>query len=79
MAPQAGLEPATDRLTADSSTTELLWNKIILTTRFSITFLVSDVNVFSHLSTKGKQGQEIIYHVLPLYAISITRLSLGNK
>ena len=30
MAPQAGLEPATDRLTADSSTTELLWNKKIL-------------------------------------------------
>ena len=26
MAPQAGLEPATDRLTADSSTTELLRN-----------------------------------------------------
>ncbi|CAN2247687.1 hypothetical protein STFR1_140031 [Bacillus vallismortis] len=26
MAPQAGFEPATDRLTADSSTTELLWN-----------------------------------------------------
>ncbi len=25
MAPQAGFEPATDRLTADSSTTELLW------------------------------------------------------
>ena len=35
MAPQVGLEPTTDRLTADSSTTELLWNsnkayKIIL-------------------------------------------------
>ena len=28
MAPQAGLEPATDRLTADSSTTELLRNNI---------------------------------------------------
>ena len=28
MAPQAGLEPATDRLTADSSTTELLRNSI---------------------------------------------------
>jgi hypothetical protein len=28
MAPQAGFEPATDRLTADSSTTELLWNNI---------------------------------------------------
>ena len=27
MAPQAGFEPATDRLTADSSTTELLWNE----------------------------------------------------
>src|SRR5699024_10934215 len=26
MAPQAGFEPATDRLTADCSTTELLWN-----------------------------------------------------
>ena len=24
--PQAGFEPATDRLTADCSTTELLWN-----------------------------------------------------
>jgi hypothetical protein len=29
MAPQAGLEPATDRLTADSSTTELLWNNTL--------------------------------------------------
>ena len=26
MAPTAGFEPATDRLTADSSTTELRWN-----------------------------------------------------
>ncbi len=30
MAPQAGLEPATDRLTADSSTTELLRNTIMV-------------------------------------------------
>ena len=29
MAPQVGLEPTTDRLTADSSTTELLWINII--------------------------------------------------
>ena len=29
MAPQVGLEPTTDRLTADSSTTELLWNNNI--------------------------------------------------
>src|SRR5699024_12685012 len=28
MAPQAGFEPATDRLTADCSTTELLWNVV---------------------------------------------------
>ena len=27
MAPQVGFELTTDRLTADSSTTELLWNK----------------------------------------------------
>ena len=28
-APQVGFEPTTDRLTADCSTTELLWNKDI--------------------------------------------------
>ena len=28
MAPQVGFEPTTDRLTADSSTTELLWNNL---------------------------------------------------
>ena len=28
MAPQVGFEPTTDRLTADCSTTELLWNSI---------------------------------------------------
>ncbi len=28
MAPQVGFEPTTDRLTADCSTTELLWNII---------------------------------------------------
>src|SRR5699024_11677415 len=31
VAPQAGFEPATDRLTADCSTTELLWNYLIYT------------------------------------------------
>ena len=30
MAPQVGLEPTTDRLTADSSTTELLRNNNII-------------------------------------------------
>ena len=28
MAPQVGFEPTTDRLTADCSTTELLWNEL---------------------------------------------------
>ncbi len=28
MAPQVGFEPTTDRLTADCSTTELLWNNV---------------------------------------------------
>ena len=35
MAPQVGLEPTTDRLTADSSTTELLWNNNSLATSYS--------------------------------------------
>ena len=29
MAPQVGFEPTTDRLTADCSTTELLWNNLV--------------------------------------------------
>ncbi len=37
MAPQAGLEPATDRLTADSSTTELLRNNITAWRRPTLT------------------------------------------
>ena len=38
MAPQVGLEPTTDRLTADSSTTELLWiNKKIARQRPTLT------------------------------------------
>jgi hypothetical protein len=35
MAPQVGLEPTTDRLTADSSTTELLRNTVSLATSYS--------------------------------------------
>lgn len=35
VAPQVGLEPTTDRLTADSSTTELLRNNISLATSYS--------------------------------------------
>src|SRR5699024_10801518 len=30
LAPQVGFEPTTDRLTADCSTTELLWNNLII-------------------------------------------------
>ena len=35
MAPQVGIEPTTDRLTADSSTAELLRNNISLATSYS--------------------------------------------
>ncbi len=49
MAPQVGLEPTTDRLTADSSTTELLWNNMCLSSStniiISITHKFSSVNV----------------------------------
>ena len=37
MAPEAGLEPATDRLTADCSTIELLWNEMVGTVGFEPT------------------------------------------
>jgi hypothetical protein len=37
MAPQVGLEPTTDRLTADSSTTELLRNNITAWQRSTLT------------------------------------------
>ena len=35
MAPQVGFEPTTDRLTADSSTTELLRNEVCLAMSYS--------------------------------------------
>ncbi len=35
MAPQVGFEPTTDRLTADSSTTELLRNEVCLAASYS--------------------------------------------
>ena len=38
MAPQVGFEPTTDRLTADSSTTELLRNNSIVVVFFTSTF-----------------------------------------
>ena len=42
MAPQVGFEPTTDRLTADCSTTELLWNNI--TARFILLHNCNKVN-----------------------------------
>ena len=44
MAPQVGLEPTTDRLTADSSTTELLRNNSIV-----VVFYVYVLNIVSGL------------------------------
>ncbi len=36
MAPAVGLEPTTDRLTADCSTTELRWNNKNIFTRYFV-------------------------------------------
>jgi hypothetical protein len=48
MAPQVGLEPTTNRLTADCSTTELLRNKIYLSTATStnLSYIYLLVNSF---------------------------------
>ena len=54
MAPQVGLEPTTDRLTADSSTTELLRN---ITNSYKLpldSYYYKKVNL-------GCQGVQIIY------------------
>ncbi len=50
MAPKVGLEPTTDRLTADCSTTELLRNirfRLILSTFIIIETLLDKVNTFA--------------------------------
>ena len=45
MAPQVGFEPTTDRLTADSSTTELLWNNIYQTS-YIVIDIICNANKF---------------------------------
>ena len=45
MAPQVGFEPTTDRLTADCSTTELLWNYLLATIN-NVTSFLDYVNIF---------------------------------
>ena len=55
MAPQAGFEPATDRLTADCSTTELLWNNIMIFSIYVVLVLpvlvvLYDVSTMFHSS-----------------------------
>ena len=58
MAPAVGLEPTTDRLTADCSTTELRWNN-------EITFIIQKIKlqvlfykkiIFFHFFIKSKKA-----------------------
>ena len=71
MAPQVGLEPTTDRLTADSSTTELLWNN-------KIKYLPGNVLLSRNVSPTTIGAKELNFRVrhgngCDLFAIVTTR------
>ena len=56
MAPQVGFEPTTDRLTADCSTTELLWNNVIKSFIFVITNILltpASARLFEDVNASG--------------------------
>ena len=50
MAPQVGFEPTTDRLTADCSTTELLWNMFNIKVYLILINSFNGLVVHSHCS-----------------------------
>ena len=68
MAPQVGLEPTTDRLTADSSTTELLWNMVGLSGLEPPT---------SRLS--GVRSNQLSYRPLFLFLERVMRIELTTS
>ena len=51
MAPQVGFEPTTDRLTADSSTTELLWINLLNM------YLLSSTNIIIATTVNFSRGK----------------------
>ena len=55
MAPQVGLEPTTDRLTADSSTTELLWINLIYSSTSTI------ISITLKFSRENNENMRNIY------------------
>src|SRR5699024_11705824 len=54
MAPQVGFEPTTDRLTADCSTTELLWNKLKSSSRSNVHFHIMKFHFKNHYFDTNK-------------------------
>ena len=57
MAPQVGFEPTTDRLTADSSTTELLWiNKMERVMGIEPTSVGTTIRCVNHFATTAMAG-----------------------
>ena len=61
MAPQAGLEPATDRLTADCSTTELLRNVTLGLTAINVFFYLGKRLLYLASFPKSTPVQRLVY------------------
>ena len=53
MAPQVGLEPTTDRLTADCSTTELLRNNNVVTSALQLITIIVEMTAQRRLTLTG--------------------------
>ena len=69
MAPQVGLEPTTDRLTADSSTTELLWiNVISIKHKY---YYSNYTDFFKRLNPKNKRIFTLCIDIVKIYLITL--------
>ena len=80
MAPQVGLEPTTDRLTADSSTTELLWNNNSLATSYSHRDKVPTTIGAKELNFRVRYGNGCdLFAIITRHLYEIVLSKLGNS
>ena len=80
MAPQVGFEPTTDRLTADSSTTELLWNNNSLATYYSHTDKVPTTIGAKELNFRVRYGNGCdLFAIATKHKRNVVPSKLDNK
>src|SRR5690625_3295891 len=71
MAPQVGFEPTTDRLTADCSTTELLWNVYDLSTFKLVNYFITHVWPRPTLAEKTSQLPSALRSLTSVFGMGI--------